>query len=118
MKVHYRLFASIVLLVSSATLAQTSDTMKDMDMSKSMKMNNKGNASSMTEGEVKSVDQATGTITLKHADIENMRMPAMTMAFPVQDKAILRQFKQGDKVKFIVESVKNRAVITKIETAK
>ncbi len=57
-------------------------------------------ALAMTDGEVRKVDKDTGTITLKHGEIKNLRMSPMTMVFKVKDKAMLDKVKAGDKVKF------------------
>jgi Cu/Ag efflux protein CusF len=37
----------------------------------------------MTDGEVRKVDKEGGKLTLKHADIKSLDMPAMTMVFVV-----------------------------------
>ena len=57
-------------------------------------------ASDLTDGVVRKIDLDTARITLKHGEIKNLDMPAMTMVFAVKDKALLGQFKAGDKVKF------------------
>jgi Cu/Ag efflux protein CusF len=57
-------------------------------------------AADMTDGEVRKVDKEAAKITLKHADIKSLDMPAMTMVFNVKDKAMLDKVKAGDKVKF------------------
>jgi Cu/Ag efflux protein CusF len=45
-------------------------------------------------------------------------MPGMTMAFKVQDPAMLDKVKQGDKVRFVAEKVGGALTVTSIETAK
>jgi Cu/Ag efflux protein CusF len=72
----------------------------------------------MTDGVVQGVDASKGVVTLKHGDITNMQMPAMTMAFGVSDKKMLSSVKAGDKVKFHVEMLKNAPTVTHIEPAK
>ena len=57
-------------------------------------------AGEMTDGEVRKVDKEGGKLTLKHADIKSLDMPAMTMVFTVKDKAMLDKLKAGDKIKF------------------
>ena len=47
----------------------------------------------MTDGEVRKVDKEGGKLTLKHADIKSLDMPAMTMVFTVKDKAMLDKLK-------------------------
>jgi Cu(I)/Ag(I) efflux system protein CusF len=73
-----------------------------------------GKATSLTDGEVKNVDATSGQLTLKHGAIDNMKMPPMTMAFPVQDKSVLSGLKEGSKVKFSVESVEGVPTITSL----
>lgn len=57
-------------------------------------------APDMTDGEIRKIDLDASKITLKHGEIKNLDMPAMTMVFVVKDKAVLGQFKAGDKVRF------------------
>ena len=55
----------------------------------------------MVKGEVKKIDLAAGKITLKHGPIKSLDMDEpMTMVFRVQDPAMLKQVKNGDKVQF------------------
>jgi Cu(I)/Ag(I) efflux system membrane protein CusA/SilA len=68
----------------------------------------------MTDGVVQAVDANKGVVTLKHGDIVNMQMPAMTMAYGVADKKMLSGIKAGDKVKFQVEMIKNAPTVTQI----
>ena len=71
-------------------------------------------ATKLTDGEVRNVDAKGGQVTLKHGVIENMKMPPMTMAFPVQDKSVLSSLKEGSKVKFAVENVDGVPTITSL----
>lgn len=75
-------------------------------------------SSVMTEGVVQNLDKSKGVVTLKHGEITNMAMPAMTMAFNVSDKKMLDNVKTGDKVRFHVENVRNAPTVTRIEPAK
>ena len=58
-------------------------------------------------GEVVSIDQATGKIKLKHDAIPDLGWSAMTMDFSVAKEALLTGIKVGDKVSF--EIAKNQA---------
>src|SRR4029453_7897838 len=62
-------------------------------------------ATDMVNGEVQLVDKKARNITLRHDEIRNVQMPAMTMVFGVRDPALLDKVKAGDKVKFKVESI-------------
>jgi Cu/Ag efflux protein CusF len=98
------------------------DCMKNMENMKDMKMdcmgNGSANAASMSSGEVKDVNKANKSITLKHGPIDNMHMGPMTMAFAVKDPAVLSRVKVGDKVKFKVENVNDIATITSLVVQK
>ena len=74
----------------------------------------------MVAGEVKKVDEAAKKITLKHGPIKNLGMDedGMTMVFRVQDPAMLKQVKAGDKVQFTVERGNDGIAITKLQKSK
>ncbi len=74
--------------------------------------------SSMTEGEVKKVDKDAGKVTIKHGEIKNLDMPAMTMVFRVKDAALLDKAKAGDKIKFRAEKTGSGYAVTEIEAIK
>ena len=88
--------------------------MKGMEGMKGMDCMGQGSAkaTSLTEGEVKNVDTTAGQVTLKHGAIENMKMPPMTMAFPLQDTSVLSSLKVGSKVKFALEKVNGVPTVT------
>ncbi len=69
-------------------------------------------------GEVKRVNAETKKITIAHGPLKAFDMPAMTMAFPVKDSAMLAKVKPGDKVRFGLEKAGEDMVITRIELAK
>lgn len=69
----------------------------------------------LTEGEVRKVDLEAGKITLRHAELKNLGMGAMTMVFRAKDPAILTAVKAGDKVKFAAEKIDGAITIVKIE---
>jgi Cu/Ag efflux protein CusF len=71
-------------------------------------------------GEVRKIDEAAGKITLKHGPIKSLDMPdeSMTMVFRVQDAAMLKQVKVGDKVKVDADRVNGQITVTKIQKAK
>jgi Cu/Ag efflux protein CusF len=74
----------------------------------------------MVNGEVKKVDEAARKITLKHDAIKNLGMDedGMTMVFKVQDPAMLKQVKAGDKVQFTAERGSDGIAITRIQKRK
>jgi Cu/Ag efflux protein CusF len=72
----------------------------------------------LVDAEVRKVDVQKGVIVLKHGDITNLGMPAMTMGFDVANKTMLKGLKVGDKVKFQVEMVDNRPLVTELKPAR
>ena len=57
----------------------------------------------MTAGEITRVDARNGKLSIRHEEIKNLDMPAMTMVFGLKDPALAAQFKPGDKVLFHAE---------------
>jgi Cu/Ag efflux protein CusF len=71
------------------------------------------------QGEVRKIDKSAGKITLKHGPIKKLDMEdTMTMVFRVQDPAMLKQVKVGDKVRFDADRINGQFTVTKIEKAK
>ena len=71
----------------------------------------------MTDGEVRKIDLDASRITLKHGEIKSLDMPAMTMVFVVKDKAVLGQFKAGDKVRFKAVNEGGKLTVTDLVAA-
>lgn len=74
-------------------------------------------ADAMADGEVKFVDKSAGTLTIQHGPLTNLNMPGMTMAFNVQDPAMLGRVKAGDKIRLRVEFVNDVFTVTRLEAA-
>jgi Cu(I)/Ag(I) efflux system protein CusF len=75
--------------------------------------------SPVVNGQVTKIDESAGKITLKHGPIKKLDMnEGMTMVFRVQDPAMLKQVKVGDKVRFDADRVNGQFTVTKIEKAK
>ena len=71
--------------------------------------------SSMSEGEIRKIDKEGGKLTIRHEELKNLGMPAMTMVFRAKHPQILEQLKQGDKVRFVAEKVDGALTVTVIE---
>jgi Cu(I)/Ag(I) efflux system protein CusF len=69
----------------------------------------------MISGKVEKVDVSAGKITIDHGPIKNLDMEGMTMVFRVQDPALLKQVKAGDKVQFTADRVNGQITVTSIK---
>ncbi len=74
-------------------------------------------AADLTEGEVRKVDKETGKLTLRHGEIKNLNMAAMTMVLRVQDPAMLEQVQVGDKVRFAADRINGAVTVVQLEKA-
>jgi Cu/Ag efflux protein CusF len=73
----------------------------------------------MVDGQVTKIDAKQNKITLRHGPIKSLDMDeSMTMVFRVQDPAMLKQVKVGDKVKFEADRVNGQITVTKMQKAK
>ncbi len=75
-------------------------------------------ADDLSEGTVKKIDAPSQRVMLAHGPIKNLGMMPMTMMFKVKDPAMLKQIKDGQKVRFRVEDVGGEYTIVRIEAAK
>lgn len=69
----------------------------------------------MVDAEVRKVDKENQKITLKHGEIKNLDMPAMTMVFAVKDPAMLDQVKVGDKLQFRADNENGKFTVVEIQ---
>lgn len=93
MKSFYVAITAIALSVSfaNAAFAQTATSAVVSD-------------ASFSHGEVKKVDTEAGKVTIKHGELKNINMGAMTMVFEVADKAVLSQLRAGDAITFTADN--------------
>lgn len=75
-------------------------------------------AADTADGEIKKVDKDGKKLTIKHGELKNMGMGAMTMVFRVKEPAMLEKVKAGDKVKFTVAKVNGALTVTALDNAK
>lgn len=66
-------------------------------------------------GLVQRVDREQGTVTIKHGPLQGLDMPAMTMSFPVKDKAMLANLQPLQKVEFDLTYDGKNYTITRIK---
>ena len=67
-----------------------------------------------TDAEVRKIDRAQGKLTLRHGEIKNLDMPAMTMVFKVSDIKLLEGLTEGSKVKFDAEKVNGQYTVVRL----
>ena len=74
----------------------------------------------MVKGVVKKIDAGAGKITLTSGPIKSLDMAEdnMTMVFRVQDPAMLKQVKVGDKVQFEAARVDGQFAVTSLQKSK
>ena len=69
------------------------------------------------EAEVRRVDREGARVTLKHAEIKALDMPAMTMVFRVRDKAMLDGIEVGQRVRVQVVREGGQFVVAALQRA-
>lgn len=74
-------------------------------------------ASELTDGEVRKIDKDNRKITLKHGEIKNLDMPAMTMVFRVSESVTLEKVQAGEKVRFKAVNEGGKLTVTEIQPA-
>ncbi len=109
---------AFALLVASAVAAQAQMSKDAMSSMKPAAPAPQAAAGMLTDAVVQKIDTAGGVIVLKHGDIPNLAMPAMTMGFDVADRKMLDGVKAGDKVRFHVEVMKGKPTVTHMEAAR
>ena len=72
----------------------------------------------LSEGTVRRLDRAAGSITLTHGPIENLNMSAMTMTFTFKKGVVPASVKEGDKVRFRAEEKDGQISVVRLEAAK
>lgn len=121
MKTHPALAAALMLaaFVSLQAPAQAQQTKMPMKPGAAPATSAATSAASMplVDGEVRKIDLEKGLVVLRHGDIPNLAMPAMTMGFEVAERKMLDGLKVGDKLRFQAEMLKGKAVVTALKPA-
>jgi Cu/Ag efflux protein CusF len=105
-------------LVVAAVLGLSGGALAPMALAQQAAQQAMATLESMSEGEIRKVDKVAGKLTIKHGELKNLSMPAMTMVFRVKDPSMLDKVKPGDKVRFVAEQVGGALTVTAIEPAK
>jgi Cu(I)/Ag(I) efflux system membrane protein CusA/SilA len=110
----------LLALALPIALATTAQAQMSKDAMSSMKMPGASQKSAVawTDAVVQKIDSEKQMIVLKHGDIPNLAMPAMTMGFDVANKKMLSAVKAGDKVRFQVELMNGTPTVTHLEAAR
>ncbi|MFN4327468.1 MAG: copper-binding protein [Limnobacter sp.] len=74
-------------------------------------------AEAWAEGEVRRVNKAAGTLTLRHGELRSVGMPPMTMVFSVDNTQNLEGLAEGDKVRFTVRKAGSQLIVTRLQKA-
>ena len=72
-------------------------------------------ATDYTKGVVKKVDAKSGKVTVRHEELKNLNMPAMTMVFRAKDKATLDGLKAGSNIEFVAERIKGKLTLMEVK---
>ncbi|MBL8906448.1 MAG: copper-binding protein [Rhizobiales bacterium] len=72
-------------------------------------------AAEYAKGEITKVDAAQKKVTIKHGELKNLDMPAMTMVFVVANDDLMKKAKVGAQIEFIAERVNGRITVTDIK---
>jgi Cu/Ag efflux protein CusF len=72
-------------------------------------------AQEYTRGVVNKIDTKAQKVTIKHEDLKNLDMPAMTMVFRVKDAAIIEKLKAGQNIEFVAERVDGKLTVTEVK---
>ncbi|WP_322050448.1 copper-binding protein [Paraburkholderia bannensis] len=100
-----------------ASYALAGDDMGAMNMQMKPSSSKPVSDTALSNAEVVKVDAASGMVTLKHGELANIGMPAMTMAYKAKDAAMVLGAHPGEKVKVRVENVNGAPTIVKLVKA-
>ncbi|MCC4299058.1 copper-binding protein [Aurantimonas coralicida] len=72
-------------------------------------------AAEFTKGQVTKVDAKQQKVTVKHEELTNLDMPAMTMVFNVADEAMLEKVAEGSKIEFVADRLRGNMTIIELK---
>lgn len=67
------------------------------------------------KGVIRRIDTVNSVVTIKHDEIPNLQMPAMTMPFDVPNIDMLAGFSVSDKILFTADEVGGELTVMSIE---
>lgn len=68
-----------------------------------------------SEGVIRRVNAASGTVTIAHGPLTHLDMPPMTMSFKAAGSASLDGLAAGDQVRFVADKEGSKLVVTRID---
>jgi len=71
----------------------------------------------VVKGVIRKIDVASSRVSIKHDEIPNLNMPAMTMSFLVKEPQMLSTLAVGDKVNFVADEIDGEITVLWIEKA-
>ena len=112
MNIRTLLTTAALLCAAFALPAQAQHAGHDMHDMKSMP----ATPAELSSGEVRAIDLKTRKLTIKHGELKNLGMPAMTMVFVIKEGvAVPAGLKQGDAIRFRAEEVGGVLTVTLIQ---
>ncbi len=72
----------------------------------------------MSEGTVRRLDRAAGSITISHGPIENLGMGPLTMTFTFKKGVVPASVKDGDNLRFRAEEKDGQYAIVRVAPVK
>ena len=113
-----QIVSTIIALVALLTFAPASAQSAADHASHHSEDATKAGVAPKSEGEVRKVDRDAGKVTIRHGELRNLDMPAMTMVFRVKDPAMLAELKEGDRIRFTAEKVDGNFTVTELQRVK
>lgn len=105
------------LLINALAATTFAFSLSPIVFAQETKPANTANAAT-SAGEIKKVDLDAGKLTIKHGELKNINMAAMTMVFDVADKAALANLKPGDKITFVANNANGQLTASNVVVSK
>ena len=105
------LLIALAIALARISLASAQDMHQHMHDTNNMQ----NTAAPKVSGEIRKVDADAGKITIRHGEIPNLEMPAMTMVFRAASPDMLDKVKTGDQVLFTATKENGVLTVTSIE---
>ncbi|BCH22360.1 hypothetical protein MesoLjLc_21040 [Mesorhizobium sp. L-8-10] len=72
-------------------------------------------AAEYTKGVVTKIDTKQNKLTIKHEELKDLGMSAMTMVFVAGDPEMIGKVKEGQAIEFVADRVNGRLTVTEIK---